>query len=233
MAQQKRYTGKFTKILSTDKERARKEYCKGFGFITCDDGSGDLYVHWSKINVAGYFTRVNVGDRVSFEIEVLEDGRRRAINVEHYKSDQIRSNIKSDEKKASAKNEIKQKLKSMGFTDTEIEKGLEVYEEQNYSGDYRMDFIIEAIYNTLDVKKTQKSPYVPHLELQDVFKLQINDAIDHRDEFGEFVLATITHKHGTILKIHYDGWDDKWDTWSDFEKELHRFAKPSSISKRP
>eukprot|EP01084_Bolivina_argentea_P288841 495828_1 len=90
----------------------------------------------------------------------------------------------------------------------------------------------ETIYN-IGCNKKHESTYIPHLKLQDAFKLKIHDLIDHRDEFGVFALATITHKHGTILKIHYEGYDDKWDAWSDFEKELHRFADPFSISQRP
>ena len=35
------------------------------------------------------------------------------------------------------------------------------------------------------------------------------------------------------MKIHYNGWSRKWDTWSDFVAETHRFAKHGSISKRP
>ena len=48
-----------------------------------------------------------------------------------------------------------------------------------------------------------------------------------------FVYAEVVEKHGSNLKIHYVGWSRKWDCYSDFRKEIHRFAKAGSISKRP
>jgi len=39
---------------------------KGYGFIEQDDG-GDIFVHHSSINMAGFKT-LNQGDRVSFEV---------------------------------------------------------------------------------------------------------------------------------------------------------------------
>jgi len=71
-----------------------------------------------------------------------------------------------------------------------------------------------------------------HMTLKQGKQLSIHDKIDHRDEVGRFVFATVCEKQGTNLKIHYDGWSRKWDTWSDFNKEIHRFALPGSISKR-
>ena len=35
------------------------------------------------------------------------------------------------------------------------------------------------------------------------------------------------------MKIHYDGWSDKWDEYCDYAKELNRFAKAGSVSTRP
>ena len=40
---------------------------KGFGFITPDGGSEDLFVHHSEIKVNGYAT-LNEGQKVQFEI---------------------------------------------------------------------------------------------------------------------------------------------------------------------
>eukprot|EP01084_Bolivina_argentea_P270707 460377_1 len=44
-------------------------------------------------------------------------------------------------------------------------------------------------------------------------KLQIGDHIDHRDDVGRFLLATIVDKDEYKVKIHYEGWNSKWDTW--------------------
>eukprot|EP01084_Bolivina_argentea_P137726 242555_1 len=77
------------------------------------------------------------------------------------------------------------------------------------------------------------SPFTPHMTLDEAQKLRIHDKIDHRDSVGRFVLATVVQKHDTNIKIHYIGWDSKFDTWSDFKTETYRFAKAGSISKRP
>ncbi|MCI8631794.1 MAG: cold-shock protein [Firmicutes bacterium] len=55
---------------------------KGFGFISNDDGSGDVFVHFSAIQGEGYRT-LNEGDRVSFDTEQdpKNSEKLRAINV--------------------------------------------------------------------------------------------------------------------------------------------------------
>ena len=40
---------------------------KGFGFIVPDDGSDDLFVHHSDINIKGYAS-LDEGQKVQFEI---------------------------------------------------------------------------------------------------------------------------------------------------------------------
>lgn len=41
---------------------------KGFGFITPEDGSADVFAHFSAINSSG-FRSLNEGDHVSFETQ--------------------------------------------------------------------------------------------------------------------------------------------------------------------
>merc|ERR1719365_417708 len=53
---------------------------KGFGFITLEDGSGDVFVHYSEIQAQG-FKSLAEGESVEFEVVVQEDGHRKAINV--------------------------------------------------------------------------------------------------------------------------------------------------------
>jgi len=52
---------------------------KGFGFITPDDGTDDLFVHHSEIKVDG-FAKLDEGQKVQFEVEPGKKGPR-AINV--------------------------------------------------------------------------------------------------------------------------------------------------------
>ena len=71
------------------------------------------------------------------------------------------------------------------------------------------------------------------MTLKEVLMLNIGDRVDHRDDVGRFLLATIVEKQDTKFKIHYEGWSNKWDIWSDFREEIHRFAKAGAISRRP
>ena len=41
---------------------------KGFGFITPEDGSADLFVHHSEIQSGGAFATLNEGQAVEFEV---------------------------------------------------------------------------------------------------------------------------------------------------------------------
>ena len=55
---------------------------KGFGFITNDDGSGDVFVHFSAIQGTG-FKSLAEGQKVSYETEPdpKDSNKLRAINV--------------------------------------------------------------------------------------------------------------------------------------------------------
>ncbi|KAH8583607.1 cold shock RNA binding domain of the OB fold [Cryptosporidium sp. chipmunk genotype I] len=53
---------------------------KGFGFITPDDGSEDIFVHQQNIKVEG-FRSLAQDERVEYEIETDDKGRRKAVNV--------------------------------------------------------------------------------------------------------------------------------------------------------
>ncbi|MBE6764134.1 MAG: cold-shock protein [Ruminococcaceae bacterium] len=55
---------------------------KGFGFISNDDNSGDVFVHFSAIVGEGFKTLAE-GQKVSFEVEAdpKNPSKNRAVNV--------------------------------------------------------------------------------------------------------------------------------------------------------
>jgi CspA family cold shock protein len=53
---------------------------KGFGFITPDDGSDDLFAHFSEIQARGFKT-LQEGQKVSFDVKPGPKGKQ-AANIQ-------------------------------------------------------------------------------------------------------------------------------------------------------
>ncbi len=53
---------------------------KGYGFIKPDDGASDSFVHVSAVQAAG-MTSLNEGDRLSYDVEVGQNGKASAVNL--------------------------------------------------------------------------------------------------------------------------------------------------------
>jgi CspA family cold shock protein len=55
------------------------DVAKGYGFITPDDGSEDLFIHFSAIDISGFKT-LKPGQQVCFDVAMGEKGKK-AFNV--------------------------------------------------------------------------------------------------------------------------------------------------------
>eukprot|EP01083_Nonionella_stella_P065360 171193_1 len=84
-------------------------------------------------------------------------------------------------------------------------------------------------------------PYIPHMTIEEASQLKVGDKVDHMENRGQysngvkgrFYEAMVAKKKGTNLKIHYDDYSQQYDVWSDYQKEIHRFATLHSITLRP
>ena len=78
--------------------------------------------------------------------------------------------------------------------------------------------------------------FVKHLTVEEINNLTVQEEIDYRDNVGRYCLAKIIAKKtlSRELRLHYIGWSAKWDEWVSFDdKNISRFAKARSISKKP
>eukprot|EP01083_Nonionella_stella_P135522 412243_1 len=130
----------------------------------------------------------------------------------------------------STKSSAQTDLLSMGFPAPYIQRAFKIF-EKNYGLSYNVDVLAEIVIR-LQHKDRNKTWIKCYLSKDDALALGVGDKIDHRDTVDRFLLATVMAKNDTKLRICYDGWSAKWDIWSDFSVELHRFAKPCSISTR-
>jgi CspA family cold shock protein len=53
---------------------------KGYGFIQPDDGSKDVFVHFTAVERAG-LSGLNDGQKISYDVEQGQRGRTSAINL--------------------------------------------------------------------------------------------------------------------------------------------------------
>eukprot|EP01083_Nonionella_stella_P240209 839942_1 len=64
-------------------------------------------------------------------------------------------------------------------------------------------------------------------------ELKIGDKIDHlriKNNPPTFFAAQIIDKDDNKLKIHYIGYADSYDEWSNYKNELYRYSKYESIT---
>merc|ERR1719334_146310 len=81
---------------------------KGYGFITLQDGAGDVFVHYTAIECPG-FKSLAKGEPVEFCIAVMADGRRKAVSVTGPNG----ANVKGQKKNQQSTIKIKEQKKSI------------------------------------------------------------------------------------------------------------------------
>eukprot|EP01084_Bolivina_argentea_P057454 104974_1 len=130
------------------------------------------------------------------------------------------------------KNAYKQLL-SKGYTHQYIHRAFKTYEVKYGTLNYNIQALQKLILTLQNTEIQNQFLTTSYLTLQEAADLKPHDEIDHQDHVGRWVTAQVTDKIGTDLKIHYIGWlASSWDIWCDYTKELHRFAKIGSWSKR-
>jgi len=85
MSQNKKYTGTCKWFNSQ----------KGFGFISMDDGSDDVFVHQSSLHSKG-FRSLAEGEQLEFDIETDNSGKRKAINCTGPNGDYVKGAPRDD-----------------------------------------------------------------------------------------------------------------------------------------
>ncbi len=53
---------------------------KGYGFVVSPDVEGDIFVHYTKIQMEG-FKKLETGEKVAFELILSTEGKPQADNV--------------------------------------------------------------------------------------------------------------------------------------------------------
>lgn len=90
--------------------------------------------------------------------------------------------------------------------------------------------------STINIADLSTFPFTEHMTREELDTLAVNHKVDHRHKNGKYLAATIIRKNGTKLLVNYDKYgpyQTKYDEWSDYKYEIHRFAKYHSISLRP
>lgn len=69
--------------------------------------------------------------------------------------------------------------------------------------------------------------------LEEASHLKIGDILDFADNFGKYCLAKVIEKSEYNLKMHFFGWESRFDKYSNYYVDHRRYAKAGSISMRP
>jgi hypothetical protein len=79
------------------------------------------------------------------------------------------------------------------------------------------------LFETTELLLTISFSLMSKVEVQDIYKTKNKDIVcKWRD-------AEIVEVSGTMVKIHYAGWDDKWDTVIDLTKNKERIRMPGCV----